>query len=81
MSFQGANFGPFNRQTVILNTDGKTYTLLQSPQAMRLKKDGLIKDRQFVRQPTQDELDGALSKEGDGVLGAIQGIFGGGSSE
>jgi hypothetical protein len=80
ISFQGANFGPFNRQTVILNTDGKTYTLLQSPQAMRLKKDGLIKDRQFVRQPTQDELDGALSKEGDGVLGAIQGIFGGGAS-
>jgi hypothetical protein len=81
MSFQGANFGPFNRQTVILNTDGKTYTLLQSPQAMRLKKDGLIKDRQFVRQPTQDELDGALSKDGDGIVGAIQGIFGGAASE
>ena len=65
---------------MILNSDGKTYTLLQNPQAMRLKKDGLIKDRQFVRQPTQDELDGALSKDGDGIVGAIQGIFGGGAA-
>jgi hypothetical protein len=79
MFLQGANFGPFMRQVVILNTDGKTYSLLQSPQAMRLKKDGLIKDRQFVRQPTQDELDGAMDKEGDGVMGAIQGILGGGA--
>lgn len=77
MSFQGANVGPFARQVIILNTDGKTYTLLESPQAMRLKKDGLIKDRQFVRQPSQDELDGALSKDGDGIVGAIQGIFSG----
>jgi hypothetical protein len=74
---QGANFGPFSKQVVILNTDGKTYTLLQNPQAMRLKKAGLIKDRQFVTQPTQDELDGALDKEGEGIGEAIQGFFGG----
>jgi hypothetical protein len=80
ISHQGANFGPFSRQVVILNTDGKTYTLLQSPQAMRLKEAGLIKDRQFVTQPTQDQLDGALDKEGDGIVGAIQGIFGGGAA-
>jgi hypothetical protein len=28
--------------------------------AMQLKKEDNDKDRQFVRQPTQDELDGAL---------------------
>jgi hypothetical protein len=62
-----------------MNTDGKTYTLLQSPQAMRLKKAGFIQDRQFVKQPTQDDLDGALaSPDGEGIVGAIQGIFGGG---
>jgi hypothetical protein len=32
-----------------------------------LKKRRLDQDRQFVRQPTQDELDGALSK-GDGIV-------------
>lgn len=78
---QSATFGPFDRQVVIMNTDGRTYTMLQNPQAMRLKKAGFIQDRQFIKQPTQDELDGALEEEegsGGGIVGAIQGIFGGG---
>lgn len=79
----GASFGPFNSQVVILNTDGKTFTLLQNPQAMRLKKAGYIDDRKFIIQPTQVVIDEAL--EGEKGLGdTIKGFFGGekdGSSE
>ena len=57
---QGASFGPFDRQVVILNTDGRTFTLLQNPQAMRLKKAGYIEDRKFVIQPSQDVINDAL---------------------
>lgn len=74
---QGASFGPFDRQVVILNTDGRTFTLLQNPQAMRLKKAGYIEDRKFVIQPSQDVIDDAL--EGKNEFGdAIKGFFGGG---
>ncbi len=74
---KSASFGPFDRQVVILNTDGKTFTLLQNPQAMRLKKAGYIEDRKFVIQPSQEVIDEAL--EGKNDLGeAIKGIFGGG---
>jgi len=74
---QGASFGPFDRQVVILNTDGKTFTLLQNPQAMRLKKAGYIEDRKFVIQPSQEVIDDAL--EGKNDFGdAIKTIFGGG---
>jgi len=78
-SLQSATFGPFNRQVVIMNTDGKTYTLLENPQAMRLKKAGFIKNRQFITQPTQEDLEAALpvESEGGGIGGAIQGLFGG----
>mmetsp|Transcript_15574 Transcript_15574/g.23050 ORF Transcript_15574/g.23050 Transcript_15574/m.23050 type:complete len:249 (-) Transcript_15574:589-1335(-) len=78
---QSASFGPFDRQVVIMNTDGKTYTLLQNPQAMRLKKAGFIVDRRFVTQPTKEELDKALNPEeeqGGGIGGIFSGIFGGG---
>jgi len=64
-----------------MNTDGKTYTLLQNPQAMRLKKAGFIVDRRFVTQPTKEELDKALNPEeeqGGGIGGIFSGIFGGG---
>mmetsp|Transcript_2099 Transcript_2099/g.4075 ORF Transcript_2099/g.4075 Transcript_2099/m.4075 type:complete len:322 (+) Transcript_2099:98-1063(+) len=74
---QGASFGPFNSQVVILNTDGKTFTLLQNPQAMRLKKAGYIEDRKFVIQPSQVVIDEALESQGD-LGGAIKGFFGGG---
>jgi hypothetical protein len=30
---------------------------------MRLKSQGLIKDKKFIRQPTQEELDAALVSE------------------
>lgn len=74
---QGASFGPFDRQVVILNTDGRTFTLLQNPQAMRLKKAGYIEDRKFVIQPSQDVIDDAL--EGKNEFGdAIKEFFGGG---
>lgn len=74
---QSASFGPFNSQVVILNTDGRTFTLLQNPQAMRLKKAGYIEDRKFVVQPSQEVIDEAL--EGKNELGdAIKGFFGGG---
>jgi hypothetical protein len=48
---QSATFGPFDRQVVIMNTDGRTYTMLQNPQAMRLKKAGFIQDRQESLEP------------------------------
>lgn len=70
---QSAMFGPFDRQVLIMNTDGRTYTMLQNPQAMRLKKAGFIDDRrQFIKQPTQEEIDQALESEG-----FLSGIFGG----
>jgi hypothetical protein len=69
---EAANFGPFSRSVVILNKDGETYTLLESPQAMRLKAQGYIKDRQFIEQPSQEVIDAALeASESEG----IQGIF------
>ena len=43
-----------------MNTDGETFTLLQNPQAMRLKEAGYIKDRRFVTQPTKDVIEDAL---------------------
>jgi hypothetical protein len=75
---KGASFGPFDRQVVILNMDGRTFTLLQNPQAMRLKKAGFIQDRRFVKQPTQEEMDAALAAEEGGFFeGAFKSIFGG----
>ncbi len=72
---QSATFGPFDRQVLIMNTDGKTYTLLQNPVAMKLKKAGFIdKRRAFITQPTQEDLDKAEEVEEGGFLG---GIFGG----
>ena len=78
---QSATFGPMSRQVVIMNTDGRTFTLLESPQAMRLKKAGFIKGREFVKQPTQEDLDAALEPEGQGLAGAILGILGKGDEQ
>eukprot|EP00529_Nitzschia_sp_RCC80_P030605 CAMPEP_0113493448 /NCGR_PEP_ID=MMETSP0014_2-20120614/28597_1 /TAXON_ID=2857 /ORGANISM="Nitzschia sp." /LENGTH=292 /DNA_ID=CAMNT_0000387311 /DNA_START=56 /DNA_END=934 /DNA_ORIENTATION=- /assembly_acc=CAM_ASM_000159 len=70
-----ASFGPFDQQVLILNEDGKGFTLLANPQAMRLKKAGLIgDDKKFTRQPTQEELDAAL-ESGPGLFDRF---FGGG---
>ena len=64
-----------------MNTDGKTFTLLTNPQAMRLKGDGYIKGRKFVKQPTEEQIDAALeASEGDSAGGFLKGIFGGGDS-
>jgi len=73
---QGASFGPFSGQTVILNADGEGFTLLQNSQAMRLKEAGYIKDRRFVKQPTKEVIDQALSAEGEGG-GLFKSLFGG----
>lgn len=77
---KSASFGPFDRQVIILNTDGKTFTLLENPQAMRLKKAGFIEDRRFVKQPSLQDLEDAKDSSNDGgVLGGfVKGIFGGG---
>ncbi|KAL7427863.1 hypothetical protein ACHAXH_003459 [Discostella pseudostelligera] len=84
MNDRGASFGPFDRQVVILNTDGVTFTLLQNPQAMRLKDAGYIDDqRRFIIQPSKEVIEDALvAKEGsgEGLGGAIKGFFGGGGS-
>lgn len=78
---QSASFGPFDRQVVILNTDGKTFTLLQNPQAMRLKKAGYIEDRKFIIQPSQQVIDDALEGKEEGLGDAIKGFFGGGGDK
>ena len=63
-NIKSATFGPFDRQVLIMNTDGRTYTLLENPVAMRLKKAGFIDDRRsFITQPTQEDLDAASEKE------------------
>lgn len=78
---QSATFGPFGREILVMNTDGKTYTLLQNPVAMRLKKDGFINDkREFLKQPTQEDLDAAEVEPEDGG-GFLGGIFGGKKAE
>jgi len=70
-----ASFGPFDGQVLILNEDGKGFSLLTNPQAMRLKNAGFIgKERKFIRQPTQEQLDQALESEPN----MIQKFFGGG---
>ncbi|KAK1743893.1 hypothetical protein QTG54_005490 [Skeletonema marinoi] len=78
---QSASFGPFDRQVVILNTDGKTFTLLQNPQAMRLKKAGYIEDRKFIIQPTQQVIEDALEGKDENLGDAIKGFFGGGGDK
>ena len=60
---KSASFGPFDSQVLILNEDGKGFTLLANPQAMRLKKAGFIENKKFVKQPTQEEIDAALEAE------------------
>lgn len=70
---QSASFGPFDGQVLIMNEDGKGFTLLENPQAMRLKKAGFIKDKKFIKQPTQQEIDDALEAGG---IGFLEGIFG-----
>ena len=65
---QSASFGPFDRQVLILNEDGKGFTLLESPQAMRLKEAGFIQDKRFVKQPTEEQIADALTAEEPGLL-------------
>ena len=75
---QGASFGPFSGQVVILNADGEGFTLLQNSQAMRLKEAGYIKDRKFVKQPTKEVIDQALSPPAEGEGGGLfKSLFGG----
>ena len=52
---------------LILNEDGKGFSLLTNPQAMRLKKAGFIENKKFIKQPSQEELDGAL-ESGPNIL-------------
>jgi len=63
-------------QVVILNEDGKTFTLLENPQAMRLKKMGYIKDRKFIKQPTKEVIEQALESEDSGFGEIFKELFG-----
>lgn len=67
MNDSSASFGPFDSQVLILNEDGKGFTLLANPQAMRLKKAGFIENKKFIKQPTQEEIDAAL-ESGPSIL-------------
>lgn len=71
-----ATFGPFDRQTAIMNADEEGYTILQNPQAMRLKKLGYIKDRKFITQPTDEVINDALEASESGFGGFLKGILG-----
>lgn len=62
-----------------MNTDGKTFTLLSNPQAMRLKQAGFIKDRKFVTQPTEQDIEAALEADGEGLAGVLQSLIRGNS--
>lgn len=43
---------------------------------MRLKEAGFIKDRKFVTQPTEEQLEAALeAAEGGGLAGALQSLL------
>lgn len=78
MNDVSASFGPFDRQVIILNTDGETFTVLANPQAMRLKEQGYIKNKKFVTQPSQEVLDANLNApEGEGGFfgGLIKGVL------
>jgi hypothetical protein len=62
-----------------MNTDGKTFTLLENPVAMRLKQAGFINDRRiFIKQPTADDLAQAESDAAAAASsgGLFQGLFG-----
>lgn len=63
---------------MILNTDGKTFTLLENPQAMRLKKAGFIENRRFVKQPSLEDLEASKDNGNDGgpLGGFLRGILG-----
>jgi len=68
----GASFGPFSSKVPILNADGVDYTLLDAPQAMRLKNAGYIgKDKKFITQPTQEVMDEAAAEAEGSVVSKI----------
>lgn len=72
----GANFGPFSSKVPILNADGVDYTLLDAPQAMRLKNAGYIDgNKKFITQPPQEAIDEALeASENSGIAKANRAI-------
>ena len=70
---QAATFGPFDKQVLIMNTDGQTFTLLNNPQAMRLKDAGFIQGRKFIKQPSAEDLEATAKAEVPAFLKAILG--------
>jgi len=77
----GASFGPFSRTVPILNADGVDYTLLDAPQAMRLKKAGYIgAEKKFIEQPSQEVLDSVAAEAADSgpakIGRFVKGLFG-----
>jgi len=75
--------GPFDRKVLIQNygeqgsVEANAYTLLENPQAMRLKKAGYIEGKKFIKPVTQEIIDQAAEDpNGGGVFGAIKGLAG-----
>lgn len=72
-----ASYGPFSQQVVITNADGDGFTVLENPQAMRLKKLGYIKNRKFVTQPTEEVIAENLEAPENSFGDAFKAIFAG----
>ena len=57
---------PLSSTKMVMNADGKTFSFLPSDQYSKLKKQELIRDDVFVRNPTADELTETEHKSGLG---------------
>ncbi|GMH67617.1 hypothetical protein TrRE_jg12680 [Triparma retinervis] len=84
---QAGYMGPFDRKVLIQNygdegsVEASGFTLLETPQAMRLKKMGYIEGRRFVKPVTKEIIDEAAVEEGnvfERIGEGIKGIIGGG---
>jgi hypothetical protein len=63
-----------------MNADGRTFTLLENPVAMRLKQAGFIDNRRvFIRQPTAEDIAKAEQDAAESG-GLLQSLFGGSSA-
>ncbi|GMI42071.1 hypothetical protein TrCOL_g6783 [Triparma columacea] len=83
---QPGYMGPFERKVLIQNfgdegsVEASGFTLLDTPQAMRLKKAGYIEGRKFVKPVTKEIIDEAAVEEGNifsRIGDTVRGILGG----
>ncbi|GMH76971.1 hypothetical protein TrST_g2737 [Triparma strigata] len=77
---QPGYFGPFSREVLIQNygeqgsVEASQFTLLNSPQAMRLKKAGYIEGKKFIKPIDQETID-KYAEEDSNLLGKIGGVI------